>query len=114
MALARSAVRAAQSADWPGNVRQLAHAVEAAVIRAAGECSVSVEHTHLFPDQTSHPPSSGEAATFQDATRRFQAALVSDALVETDWNIAEVARRLDLTRSHVYNLIHAFGIARRP
>jgi Nif-specific regulatory protein len=114
ISLARSAVRAAQSADWPGNVRQLAHAVEAAVIRAAGECSAFVEHTHLFPEQTNHHPSSDERATFQEATRRFQAALVSDTLVETNWNIAEVARRLDIARSHVYNLIHAFGIVRRP
>ena len=109
--LAGSAVRAAQAAEWPGNVRQLAHAVEAAVIRAAGENSPTVQTAHLFPDQ-SNRTSAPEAATFQLATRQFQAELLRGALAESNWNIAEVARRLDITRSHVYNLIHAFCLAR--
>ncbi len=109
--LAGSAVRAAQAAEWPGNVRQLAHAVEAAVIRAAGEHSPTVQTAHLFPDQ-SNRTSAPEAATFQLATRQFQAELLRGALAESNWNIAEVARRLDITRSHVYNLIHAFRLAR--
>ena len=109
--LAGSAVRAAQAAEWPGNVRQLAHAVEAAVIRAAGERSPTVQTAHLFPDQ-SNRTSAPEAATFQLATRQFQAELLRGALAESNWNIAEVARRLDITRSHVYNLIHAFRLAR--
>jgi hypothetical protein len=29
------------------------------------------------------------------------------------WNGLETARRLDLARSHVYNLIRAFGLERR-
>ena len=109
--LAGSAVRAAQAAEWPGNVRQLAHAVEAAVIRAAGENSPTVQTAHLFPDQ-SNRTSAPEAATFQLATRQFQAELLRGVLAESNWNIAEVARRLDITRSHVYNLIHAFCLAR--
>jgi Nif-specific regulatory protein len=109
--LASSAVRAAQAAEWPGNVRQLAHAVEAAVIRAAGEHLPTVRTAHLFPDQ-SNRTSAPEAATFQLATRQFQADLLRGALAESNWNIAEVARRLDITRSHVYNLIHAFRLAR--
>src|SRR5262249_30724992 len=38
-----SLLRAAESAEWPGNVRQLEHAIEAAVIRAAGERAQRVE-----------------------------------------------------------------------
>ena len=52
------------------------------------------------------------AITFQEATRRFQAQLLRRALEETEWNIVETARRLDLARSHVYNLIRAFGLTR--
>jgi transcriptional regulator with GAF, ATPase, and Fis domain len=37
--LSEGAVRAAQAIEWPGNVRQLEHSIEAAVIRAAGEVS---------------------------------------------------------------------------
>ncbi|MEI9949989.1 MAG: helix-turn-helix domain-containing protein [Pseudomonadota bacterium] len=29
-----------------------------------------------------------------------------------DWNVSEAARRLDLTRTHVYNLIKSFKLQR--
>jgi Nif-specific regulatory protein len=106
--LSPGAVRAAEAADWPGNVRQLAHTVEAAVIRAAGEGAVQVQKTHLFPEL----PTGRRQLTFQDATRRFQAGFLREVLEESGWNVAEAAQRLDLARSHVYNLIRVFGLAR--
>jgi len=33
-------------------------------------------------------------------------------LEETEWNVTETAKRLDLARSHVYNLVKAFGLDR--
>jgi Nif-specific regulatory protein len=112
--LSRGAVRAAESAPWPGNVRQLEHAVVAAAIRAAGEGAQQVEPSHLFPDAAA--ANAGDAAggrlTFQEATRCFQARLLREELEDTGWNVMEVARRLDLARSHVYNLIRAFGLER--
>jgi Nif-specific regulatory protein len=110
--LSTGAMRALQSAEWPGNVRQLAHAIQAAAIRAAGEGSWQVETAHAFPATAALVDRSGETATFQEATRRFQSQLLRRALEETDWNVTDVARRLDVTRSHVYNLIHAFGLHR--
>jgi Nif-specific regulatory protein len=107
------AVRALEAAEWPGNVRQLAHAVEAAVIRAAGEKAERVERAHVFPDPGDAPAGVAHALTFQEATRRFQAQLVREALEANGWNVMETARRLDLGRSHVYNLIRAFGLERR-
>jgi Nif-specific regulatory protein len=110
--LSRNALRAAESAEWPGNVRQLAHAVEAAVIRAAGESATAVESRHMFPDSAAAAADSGNT-TFQEATRRFQSQLLRETLEETAWNVVETARRLDVARSHVYNLIRAFGLERR-
>ena len=57
-------------------------------------------------------PESEAAATFQEATRQFQARLVQATLETNNWNVVETARRLDITRSHVYNLIRAFGLKR--
>jgi Nif-specific regulatory protein len=114
LALSRSALRAAEAAEWPGNVRQLAHAVEAAAIRAAGEGAARIEPRHLFPD--AEPAEEGAPESdpgFQEATRRFQSDLLRRTLEETSWNVTETARRLDLARSHVYNLIRAFGLERR-
>jgi transcriptional regulator with GAF, ATPase, and Fis domain len=102
----------AQVAEWPGNVRQLEHAVEAAVIRAAGEGAPRIERRHVFPDTAAAPAGGAGCLTFQDATRQFQAAFLRDALEASGWNVSDVARRLGLARSHIYNLIRAFGIKR--
>lgn len=104
-----SAIQAALSAEWPGNVRQLAHAVEAAVIRAAGKGSIAVEREHLFPTQT-HAPCAREPLTFQQATRQFQEQLLRETLRETEWNVSQTAEKLDVARSHVYSLIRSFGL----
>jgi Nif-specific regulatory protein len=106
-----NALHALESAEWPGNVRQLENTVEAAVIRAAGTGARQVEPSHLFPESVPMPDSEG-AATFQEATRQFQARLVQSTLEANNWNVVETARRLDITRSHVYNLIRAFGLKR--
>ncbi|HVJ89547.1 MAG TPA: sigma 54-interacting transcriptional regulator [Labilithrix sp.] len=110
LTISPAAFRAAEVAAWPGNVRQLENAVEAAVIRAAAEGSTRLEVHHLFVEQAPADPAVPE--TFQSATRRFQAQFVLRTLEDTGWNIVETARRLDLTRSHVYNLIRAHGFER--
>jgi Nif-specific regulatory protein len=103
--------RAIRLADWPGNLRQLQHAIEAAAIRATGTEGGVIEAEHVFP--TLPATMTGEQEeTFQQSTQRFQADLLRRMLESSDWNITECARRLDLARSHVYNLIRAFGIKR--
>ena len=93
-------------------MRELAHAVEAAVIRAAGQQAAQVERTHLFPDGPSSAIGAPDPVTFQAATRTFQADFLRQALEDNNWNVVETARRLDLARSHVYNLIRAFALER--
>ncbi len=104
-------LRAIQAGEWPGNVRELEHTVEAAAIRAAGEGIESIEPRHLYPAAARSSDAAGEL-NFRDATRWFQRELIERALRESEWNVAEVARRLGLARSHVYNLIRAFELGR--
>ena len=110
--LSPGALRSVEAAEWPGNVRQLAHAVEAAVIRAAGAGMTQVQESHFFPDIVSRPASESQPVTFQDATRRYQANLLQQVLEDCGWNVTEAAQRLDLARSHVYNLIRLFNLTR--
>lgn len=102
-----------QAAAWPGNVRQLAHAIEAAAISAASDRSPLIEAKHVFAGRRS-APESGAPVGYHEATARFQEQLVRGALEATDWNITEAARRLALTRAHVYNLIERFALVRPP
>jgi transcriptional regulator with GAF, ATPase, and Fis domain len=104
-----SAIQAGLSAEWPGNVRQLAHSVEAAVIRATGKASPTIEREHLFPS-TPRAAERREAPTFQQATRQFQEQLLRETLRETGWNVTQAADKLDVARSHIYTLIRSFGL----
>jgi Nif-specific regulatory protein len=105
-------LRAAETADWPGNIRQLANAVQAATIRAAAEESEVLEARHLFPEN----PESEAATTqlFHESTRKHQKKLVLSVLDDTQWNVTEAARRLGLTRTYVHNLISTFQLKRLP
>jgi Nif-specific regulatory protein len=111
LTLSHNALRALLAAEWPGNVRQLAHVVQAAAIRAAGAAAERIEPSHCFPGGAGGRDD-GANLTFQESTQRFQAGLLAHALDQTGWNVVETARRLDLARSHVYSLIRAFGIER--
>jgi Nif-specific regulatory protein len=99
---------ALETRDWPGNVRQLRHRVEGALILANAEGAAQIELRHLCDPGAGRdrPP------TFHEATRQYQRELVRRELAACDWNVATVAARLDLTRSHVYNLISQFQLKR--
>ena len=109
LTVSRSALAACRDATWPGHTRQLAHAIEAAVIRAHGENSTTLREHHIFPKAPRDQP---EPHTLLEATRQFQRRHVLAALEKNDWNVTETARELDLARSHLYNLINDFELRR--
>lgn len=110
--LSRNVVRALETTEWPGNVRQIMHTIEAAAVRAAGEGARQIELPYVFPEGD-EASAHRKRQTFQEATRQFQVELLCEVLDETGWNVNETARRLDLARSHVYNLINAYKIRPR-
>jgi Nif-specific regulatory protein len=109
--LSRDALRALEAAEWPGNVRQLAARVERGVLNANSEGLLQVERRHLFPDSPAKPEPP-DATTYQDAMSRFQEQFLRKALAESGWNVAETARKLDMARAYLYELIKAHGIER--
>jgi Nif-specific regulatory protein len=110
LSLSPAAMRALEVMEWPGNIRQLSHFVEAATLRASVEQAKVIEYRHLFPEEIHAEAKAAEELTFQESTRRYQKQLLEDSLKATDWSVAETARRLDLTRTHVYHLIQAFSL----
>jgi Nif-specific regulatory protein len=113
--LARAALVALEEAEWPGNVRELENVVARGWATALSEGAPAIEPRHLFPDRAtvaSAAPGAEPLLGWQDATRRFQARYLREALEATGWNVAEAARRLGLARSHVNDLLKAHGLAR--
>ncbi len=105
----RRALLACREAPWPGNIRELANAVEAAVTRATFERADAIDEHHLFPEAPREPGH----LTFREATLRSQRRLLEETLARNHWNIKRSAVELDLSRQHVHELISTFGL-RRP
>jgi Nif-specific regulatory protein len=99
--------RVMETRDWPGNIRQLRTQIESALIRAHADGSPQVEVRHL-PGATPEQ----QPTTFHEATRAYQRELLRRELVAQGWNVSASAARLDVTRAHVYNLIHQFDLRR--
>ncbi|MFO0586074.1 MAG: sigma-54-dependent Fis family transcriptional regulator [Polyangiaceae bacterium] len=122
MEFSAGALSTLEITEWPGNIRELMNVVEAAAVRAAVDGLLRIEKRHLFPDDApsgeggTEPAGrdrAGKPSTLQAATRQFQAALVLRTLEETGWNITEASAKLDIARSHLYNLIRTFGLERK-
>jgi Nif-specific regulatory protein len=113
--MSEAALSALQCREWPGNVRELAHAVQAAALRAQADGSTAIEREHLqlgTPEPSRDGLDTDAPAGFHEATRRFQAGLLREALARESWNVAATARSLGLTRAHLYNLLATYDISR--
>jgi Nif-specific regulatory protein len=91
---------------WPGNVRQLRNKLETALICAAGESAAQVEPRHFDPER----PRDNGTLSYSEATRAFQREFLVRQLAEVEGNRSELARRLDLSRAHVHNLLKLFHL----
>ena len=115
LGLTRAALVSLADASWPGNVRQLENAIARGWAVALSEQARAIDVEHLFPERApgSTPEAAASSLSYQEATRRFQARLLADTLDQTGWNVSEAARRLDLARSHVNDLVKAHGLSRQ-
>ncbi len=110
-AIARAALAAN---EWPGNVRELLATVQRGAAFARSDGSTHVEPRHLFPERAddARAVEASAPATFAEATRRFQRELLESTLTATQGNVSEAARRLDLSRSRMYELLRDHDLLR--
>ncbi|ABA89604.1 sigma-54-dependent sensor transcriptional response regulator, PAS domain-containing [Syntrophotalea carbinolica DSM 2380] len=97
-------MRAMQAYDWPGNVRQLEHAIEHILIHCT-EPLASLAHV---PEEILQ----GEQAVGKycaDSEEQEQQQILA-ALDKTDWNKAKAARLLGIDRKTLYRKIEKFGL----
>lgn len=81
--------------DWPGNIRELAHALDAAIAMADGPV---IDLPDLTPRST-FPP--GDATPEHD---------LESLLLACRWNMSQVARRLGVNRSTVLRRVRKAGL----
>ena len=110
LALPISTIKELGALIWPGNIRQLAHSIEVACIRAVCEEKTEIPPDYFFSTADEKLSESGSHSTFQEATNSFQKNFLQSCLDEMGWNITRTAKRLDLSRAHVHNLIRSFEL----
>jgi two-component system nitrogen regulation response regulator NtrX len=109
------AIRRLLELPWPGNVRELRNTVERLMILSAGE-AVRAEDVDLLATARGSAPGVGSdilaAETFSDFKDRAERAYILQRLRESDWNVAETARQIDMPRSNLYKKIEKYGLSR--
>ena len=89
---------------WPGNIRELQHAVERAVILNEGR---TIENADMLIGSNSTPAiSSDEPQTMDDMEKRF----IQLSLAEQEGNVTNTARKLGMTRTALYRRMKKHGL----
>ena len=90
------------SYKWPGNIRELKHAIEKAVILS--ESNTLTENDFFFEKSQSKPSSFDHAITLEDGEK----IIIKTALERNNWNISDTARELKVGRQTLYRKIEKY------
>ncbi|MBT7891858.1 MAG: sigma-54-dependent Fis family transcriptional regulator, partial [Deltaproteobacteria bacterium] len=111
--LGQSALRVMMDYSWPGNVRELENAIEHAFVICANHY-IDVFDLPLEIRQTEYrPPVSAQFNSESQtdyATRKLTRDYLIEVLSECDWNKAEVARRVGLSRTAIWKYMKKWDI----
>ncbi len=103
ISISKSAVEKLQSHRWDGNIRELQHTIEKAVI-LCDDNIIKSEHLGLY--ESIKTSVMNENATLEDIERKA----IIDAINSNNGNLSLVAQKLGITRQTLYNKIKRYGI----
>jgi len=90
--------------DWPGNVRQLQHCMERAVLMTDGD---KIEPGDIFPE-TFDLPMQNESK--RPTLAEVEMLAIRDSIRRNGGNLSKAARELGVARSTLYNKMKTYGI----
>ena len=99
--LQSDAIVALEAAQWAGNVRELKHTIERAVVINAGG-PVAQADLGLPGKVTEAMAASGQLLPYREAKQRFDRAYFSDLMQAADGNVSEAARISGVARQNIY------------
>jgi DNA-binding NtrC family response regulator len=101
--LSRDAIDKLKRHTWPGNIRELSHTIERAVLLAT---SNTVSAQQLLLDITDTDASAMVLQPLEQAER----LLIEKAMAVTSGQVIEAAKLLDISRNALYRRLEKFGI----
>jgi DNA-binding NtrC family response regulator len=105
MSLSQDTFGSMQEYSWPGNIRELEHSIEKAVILSEG--------TIITPDDLFLKKFTGRSTQKKDANPSFmdiERDIIRRALLRNNGNMVTTARELGVTRQTIYNKIKRYGL----
>jgi two-component system response regulator FlrC len=104
LSLSSTAIAKLEAAMWPGNIRELANALERAAILADAD---TIDAADLWIDSANvAPPASAAAVTLEDAERE----VIERALAAVDGNRRKAAERLGIGLRTLYDKLKRYGM----
>jgi len=107
--IAKPALKAFMDYGWPGNIRELANAIEHAFVLCLGKMIEPADLPLEIRDQNS----SGIGVSAQSGAALNRERLL-ELLLDCNWNKAEVARRLGLSRASIWKYMKKWDIPLQP
>ena len=98
-----AAMQALLDYPWPGNIRELDHALERAVLLANGD---QLRASDLVLRSVHQAPARLEDMSLEDVERFF----IQKALARYDGNVSQAANALELSRSAFYRRLQKYGL----
>jgi DNA-binding NtrC family response regulator len=100
-----SAIRALEAHTWPGNIRELAHSIERAVLMAdASANAISDRHLGLHSQRSGERPA--DAQSLEEAERMF----IEKVLARHGGDVRLAAQQLGMSRSALYRRLQQYGV----
>ena len=104
LSLSRHALEVIQTHDWPGNVRQLQHSMERAVLLAEGS---KIEPGDIFPGEHASPVSN---PIRRHTLSEQEALIIKESIQRNGGNLSKAARELGVARSTLYNKMKNYRV----
>ncbi|MGH7622639.1 MAG: helix-turn-helix domain-containing protein, partial [Gemmatimonadaceae bacterium] len=98
-----AAMQALLEHPWPGNIRELDHVIERAVLLAQGEQVRAV-------DLALRPGTAGSAKVDDLTLEEAERMLIQKALSRHDGNVSHAAKALGISRSALYRRLAVHGL----
>lgn len=106
MSFSEDAIRAINSYNWPGNVREMINKVKRATIMAEGK-RITVRDLELTVEGE---PATDHQLNLRQVRETAEKSAIIQALKTTGYNMAQAARLLGVTRPTLYNLTDKYRI----
>lgn len=90
--------------SWPGNIRELRHTIEKAVILC--ESDILTPQDFSFATESDIRTDLNKSISLEDGEK----FIINNALLNNNWNISEAAKELGIGRQTLYRKIEKFGL----